>query len=76
MKRNKYGIYYIVIEPKLQTPEYEDDPVYEYKFRVNGLLTFDPENQDRMEDGSGSYISRFILPGKDTNRQIHTIVPR
>ncbi len=61
MKRNKYGIYYIVIEPNLLTPEYEDDPIYEYKFRVNGLLTFDPENLDRLEDGSGSYISRFIL---------------
>jgi len=74
MKRNKYGIYYIVIEPKLLTPEYEEDPIYEYKFRVNGLLTFDPENQDRLEDGSGSYISRFVLPGKDTDRQIHSIV--
>ncbi|TGL60107.1 carbohydrate-binding module 48 [Leptospira ognonensis] len=74
MKRNKYGIYYIVIEPNLLTPEYEDDPIYEYKFRVNGLLTFDPENLDRLEDGSGSYISRFILPSKDTNRQTHSIV--
>lgn len=74
MKRNKYGIYYIIIEPNLLTPEYEEDPLYEYKFRVNGLLTFDPENMDRLEDGSGSYISRFILPGKDTNRQAHTVV--
>jgi len=74
MKRNKFGIYYIVIEPKLLTPSYEEDPIYEYKFRVNGLLTFDPENLDRLEDGSGSYMSRYVLPGKDTNRQIHSIV--
>ncbi len=74
MKRNKYGIYYTIIEPKLLTPEYEEDPIYEYKFRVNGLLTFDSENLDRIEDGSGSYISRYILPGKDTNRQIYSVV--
>jgi hypothetical protein len=74
MKRNKFGIYYLVIEPTLINSEYEDDAIYEYKFRVNGLLTFDPENLDRIEDGSGSYISRFILPGKDTNRQVHSMV--
>lgn len=74
MKRNKFGIYYLVIEPTLINSDYEDDAIYEYKFRVNGLLTFDPENLDRIEDGSGSYISRFILPGKDTNRQIHSTV--
>ncbi len=74
MKRNKYGIYYLVIEPTLIDENYKEDYVYEYKFRVNGLLTHDPENQDRIEDGSGSYISRFILPSIDTNRQVHTKV--
>ncbi|TGN18877.1 glycogen-binding domain-containing protein [Leptospira idonii] len=74
MKRNKYGIYYLVVEPNLIAPDYQDDPVYEYKFRVNGLLTFDSENIDKVEDGSGSFLSRFILERKDTNRQITTTV--
>ncbi|MDF3820382.1 glycogen-binding domain-containing protein [Leptospira sp. 96542] len=74
MKRNKFGIYYTVVEPNQITEEYEEDPVYEYKFRVNGLLTYDAENFDRVEDGSGSYYSRFILEGKDTNRQIQSEV--
>nr|WP_040917319.1 glycogen-binding domain-containing protein [Leptospira meyeri] len=74
MKRNQYGIYYTVIEPTQITDTYEEDPVYEYKFRVNGLLTYDPENFDKLEDGSGSYYSRFVLEGKDTDRQTKTIV--
>lgn len=74
MKRNQYGIYYTVIEPTQITDTYEEDPVYEYKFRVNGLLTYDPENFDKLEDGSGSYYSRFVLEGKDTDRQTKTMV--
>ncbi|BDA77574.1 hypothetical protein LPTSP3_g05040 [Leptospira kobayashii] len=74
MKRNKYGIYYLVVDANLQTPDYEDETVYEYKYRVNGLLTFDPENQDKAEDGSGSFISRYILERKDTNRQSSSFV--
>jgi hypothetical protein len=74
MKRNRFGIYYIVIEPNLITENYEEDPNYEYKFRVNGLLTYDLQNFDKVEDGSGSYYSRFILDSKDTNRQITTEV--
>ena len=74
MKRNKFGIYYTVIEPTLINEHYEDESIYEYKFRVNGLLTYDTENQERIEDGSGSYISRYILNKKDTNRQISSIV--
>lgn len=74
MKRNQYGIYYTVIEPTQIKENYEDDPVYEYKFRVNGLLTYDPENFDKVEDGSGSYYSRFVLDSKDTERQTKTMV--
>ncbi|MCZ8344702.1 MAG: carbohydrate-binding module 48 [Leptospira sp.] len=74
MKRNQYGIYYIVLDPELKMENDEDDPIYEYKFRVDGLLTYDTENSDRFEDGSGSYISRFVLSGKDTNRQTSSLV--
>ncbi|MCU0823921.1 MAG: carbohydrate-binding module 48 [Leptospira sp.] len=74
MKRNQFGIYYIVLDPDLKLENDEDDPVYEYKFRVDGLLTYDTENFDRFEDGSGSYISRFVLSGKDTNRQTSSVV--
>jgi len=74
MKRNKFGVYFRVVEPDLITPEYELEQKYEYKFRVNGLFTFDPENQDRYEDGSASYISVFILPSKDVNKQTYSQV--
>ncbi|GBF51738.1 carbohydrate-binding module 48 [Leptospira ryugenii] len=74
MKRNQFGIYYYVLEPEMITAQYEDDPIYEYKFRVGGILTFDPENLDKVEDGSGSFISRYVLNRKDTNRQIHSLV--
>ncbi len=74
MKRNKFGVYFKVMEPNLLTPQYEFEQRYEYKFRVNGLFTFDPENKDKVEDGSSSYISYFFLESKDTNKQIYSMV--
>ncbi|MCE9499855.1 MAG: carbohydrate-binding module 48 [Leptospira sp.] len=74
MKKNKFGIFYTVILPELKNRNKEDNPHYEYKFQVDGLFEFDPENQNKKEDGEGSYISEYILEQKDIEKQISAMV--
>ncbi|MCB1143175.1 MAG: carbohydrate-binding module 48 [Leptospiraceae bacterium] len=70
MKRNRYGIYYLIIPPNFKGRNETDETSYEYKFRVDGIFDFDPENSDRIEDGEGSFFSLFTLNRKDFEKQI------
>lgn len=68
MRRNRFGIYYTM----LSTPEIKrgniDNFIMEYKFRVDGFFENDPVNTDKIEDGSGSFISRYVLESSDPDK--------
>jgi 1,4-alpha-glucan branching enzyme len=51
MTRGKHGVWFYLL------PEYEKAETVTYKYLVNGIWTYDPENINRSDDGIGSYVS-------------------
>jgi hypothetical protein len=70
MKRNKYGIYYTIIPINFKGRFDKNLTSFEYKFRVDGIFDYDPENPDKLEDGEGSFFSLYQLRQKDLEKQI------
>ncbi|MDX1961030.1 MAG: carbohydrate-binding module 48 [Leptospiraceae bacterium] len=70
MQRNRYGIYYIVIPANFKGRNEEPKTSYEYKFKVDGIFDFDPNNSERMEDGEGSYYSMFEVMNVDSEKHV------
>lgn len=63
MRRNKLGIWFALVEPGGEFNEERDE--FEYKFNVDGIWRFDPENPRRRADGYGSYFSLFHLENRE-----------
>lgn len=74
LQKNDKGIFYGVVDI-VEADLYEPKPAYEYKFRVDGIFTHDPENSDTVEDGSGSLISRiaYRAPGADKQASVRVL---
>jgi Glycogen recognition site of AMP-activated protein kinase len=70
MNRNRYGIFYTLVPTDFSNRAEEPNTSYEYKFKVDGLFDFDPENSNRYEDGEGSFFSEYILENTDIEKQV------
>ncbi len=69
LQKNDKGIFYGVVN-LVEDDLYPAKPAYDYKFRVDGVFTHDPENADTMEDGAGSLVSRIVFQQSGPNKQI------
>jgi 1,4-alpha-glucan branching enzyme len=71
MFRSKFGIWYYFLT------DLRVDKLNRYKFISDGVWILDPMNIDRMDDGSGSYVSVLQpLSENDTDRLTFTIIGR
>ncbi|EPG67773.1 carbohydrate-binding protein [Leptospira wolffii] len=68
LQKNDKGVFYGVVE-LVQDDLYQAKPAYDYKFRVDGIFSHDPENPDSVEDGSGSLVSRISFREGGPNKQ-------
>ncbi|PJZ25139.1 carbohydrate-binding module 48 [Leptospira hartskeerlii] len=73
LQKNDKGIFYGVVDIH-GDQLYEAKPAYEYKFKVDGIFTHDPENPDTVEDGEGSLVSRIAFREGGPNKQTSTRV--
>ncbi|TGK00655.1 carbohydrate-binding module 48 [Leptospira semungkisensis] len=71
LEKNDKGIFYGVVDI-VGDGLYEAKPAYEYKFKVDGIFTHDPENSDTVEDGEGSLVSRIAYRQGGANKQTST----
>ncbi len=51
MQRGMRGVWYYLITKSMKKNDIQ------YKFRVDGIWTNDPQNPDRIDDGNGSFLS-------------------
>lgn len=70
MIRNLYGIYYIVIPANYKDRNNEPILSYLYKFKIDGLFDYDPENYNVVDDGKGSFYSEYVLEKVDVDKHI------
>ncbi|MCB1192157.1 MAG: carbohydrate-binding module 48 [Leptospiraceae bacterium] len=70
MIRNLYGVYYIVIPANYKDRNNEPILSYQYKFNIDGLFDYDPENYNVIDDGKGSFYSEYALEKVDVSKQI------
>ncbi len=70
MTRNRYGIYYKLISTEFQNRREEPISKFEYKFRVDGIFDYDPSNQNKEEDGKGSFFSTYTIERVDFEKNI------
>jgi hypothetical protein len=68
MIRNRFGVYYILIQPEEIEKIHGRSDQYLYKYKVDGLYETDPENPELSEDESGSAISIYYTTPADVNR--------
>jgi 1,4-alpha-glucan branching enzyme len=74
MRKNQYGVFYAMIPPTSIDEEFKRLTVYQYKFKVDGLFEYDPENQEIQPDDSGSFFSIYHLDKTDKDKFSSTIV--
>lgn len=74
MRKNNFGIFYILVPPTSLNSEYEQLTQYKYKFKADGLYEIDQENPETADDGGGSLISLFHLEKSDPNKMATTQV--
>lgn len=70
MQKNKFGIFYIVVPSQGKEKEIDQNMVYEYKFKVDGLFDYDSENLAIKDDGEGSYISYYTQKHTDFSKLV------
>ncbi len=64
MARNGNGVwYYYLIDPR-------SDRDLSYKYCVDGIWMVDPKNQERLDDGMGSYLSVARYPDRGEGTQV------
>ncbi|TGK05537.1 carbohydrate-binding module 48 [Leptospira langatensis] len=71
LEKNDKGVFYGIVDI-VGDGLYEAKPAYEYKFKVDGIFTHDPENSDTVEDGEGSLVSRIAYRQGGANKQTST----
>lgn len=69
MKKNRYGIFFILIAADYKDSDHNPLATYRYRFKIDDFFDYDVENPNRLDDGFGSYLSEFHLENTDTNRQ-------
>lgn len=74
MRKNQYGVFYAMIPPTSIDEEFKRLTVYQYKFKVDGLFEYDPENQEIQPDNSGSFFSIYHLDKTDKDKFSSTLV--
>ncbi|MCC6275309.1 MAG: carbohydrate-binding module 48 [Leptospiraceae bacterium] len=74
MKKNKFGVFYRIIQPEFREKKRNPANKYLYKFKADGLFELDPENQNRTEEEDGSLLSEYILEKKDIENQATAII--
>lgn len=74
MRKNKFGIFYLIQKPKALNEDYTLLTNYEYKYKVDGIYRVDPANPSRFRHESGSEMSRYFLEETDVDKFSHTKV--
>jgi hypothetical protein len=68
MRKNRFGIFYSIVPPTATDENYQQITTYNYKFKVDGIYLYDPENPEQEKDGSGSYLSTYYLEKVDKDK--------
>ncbi|MCC5816206.1 MAG: carbohydrate-binding module 48 [Leptospira sp.] len=68
MRKNRYGIFYILIPPTAIDSNYSKLEIYDYKFKTEGIYEYDKTNPSKIPDASGSEMSRYYLEDVDPDR--------
>jgi 1,4-alpha-glucan branching enzyme len=71
MKKNRFGVFYIVANPEIKNRKEEIIKQVEYKFKVDNLFETDPLNSEKVSDGSGSYYSEYIVEDFEVSKQTY-----
>ncbi len=74
MKKNKYGVFQVLIPSEFKDRKEQQIRKFEYKFQVDNIFEFDPENQNKISDGTGSYYSEFIYNEDDFEKQVFSSI--
>lgn len=69
MKRNKYGVFYLVVKTDFRNRKEELIKNFEYKFQVDNIFEPDPTHSNQVSDGVGSYYSEFTLEENEYDKQ-------
>jgi 1,4-alpha-glucan branching enzyme len=69
MKRNKYGVFYLVVKTDFRNRKEELIKNFEYKFQVDNIFEPDPTHSNQVSDGVGSYYSEFTLEENEFDKQ-------
>lgn len=69
MKKNRYGIFFIMVPADYSDRDHNILTSYQYRFKVDDFFEYDPANPNRINDGFGSFLSEFQMESLDTNRQ-------
>jgi hypothetical protein len=72
MKKNKFGVFHVLVPTEFYDRKEQQMRKFEYKFQVDNIFEFDPENQNKISDGSGSYYSEYIYNENDFEKQVQT----
>lgn len=73
MKKNKYGVFYTILQPEFKDKNRNLATKYLYKYKADGLFEPDPENQKRIEE-DGTILSEYILEKKDIENQATVLI--
>lgn len=70
MERNRFGVYYKIVRSGLEDRNERKILKLAYKFRIDGIFDYDPNNIHKEEDGKGSFYSIYHLEREEFEKNI------
>jgi 1,4-alpha-glucan branching enzyme len=74
MERNKYGVFFHVLELPVMNEDMQPEKEFHYKFKVDGVYTLDANNELVDEDHDPPLYNYFVLDKADPNIRAHAHV--
>jgi 1,4-alpha-glucan branching enzyme len=74
MERNKYGVFFHILELPIMNEDMKPEKEFHYKFKVDGVYALDPNNELTDEDHDPPLYNYFVLDKSDPNIRAHAHV--